>query len=57
MTVYPDGKGVLLFGGYNPDDETQKDIILELLSGSNSWTILNVTLHEARKSHTVIPIP
>ena len=57
MAESPDGKGVLLFGGYNYNDNTIEDRILELRAGSDSWTILNVTLQTKRFEHTVIPIP
>ena len=54
MAESPDGKGVLLFGGLNYDDETSGERILELRSGANSWTILDVKLQERRKGHTII---
>ena len=62
MVESPDGKGVLLFGGERKitnrkKDNIIEDRILELRAGTNSWTILDVTLQTARKKHTVIPIP
>ena len=57
MAESPDGKGVLLFGGHNKDNNTSEDTILELRAGANSWTILNVTLENRREEHTVISIP
>ena len=56
MAESPDGKGVLLFGGYNSDDFIVERRILELQAGANSWTINNITLQEGRRLHTVIPI-
>ena len=54
MAESPDGKGVLLFGGYN--DEFREDRILELRAGANSWNILNITLQKGRYDHVVIPL-
>ena len=48
----PDGRGVLLFGGYTENDREKR--ILELRAGANSWNFLNVTLENARYSHAVI---
>lgn len=56
MAESPDGKGVLLFGGLNYDDETRGEKILELRSGASSWTILDVTLQKRRDGHILIPI-
>ena len=55
MAKSPDGKGVLLFGGFNPDYDD--DRILELQAVTDSWIIHNITLHDGRRDHTVIPIP
>ena len=57
MAESPDGKGVLIFGGYNQDEKIMENRILELRAGADSWTILNVTLQKGRSRHTVIPIP
>ena len=54
MAESPDGRGVLLFGGYS-DNGTEKRI-LELCAGADSWNILNVTLENARWNHVVIPL-
>ena len=54
MAESPDGKGVLLFGGYN--DDFREDRILELCAGANSWNILNITLKNRRAFHVVIPL-
>ena len=54
MAESPDGKGVLLFGGYN--DDFREDRILELRAGANSWNILNITLKNTRAFHVVIPL-
>ena len=56
MAESPDGKGVLLFGGYNYDDQTRRDKILELRTRANSWTILDITLQRQRSKHIVIPL-
>ena len=57
MVKSPDGKGVLLFGGYNGDNYTTECRILEFRAGADSWAISHVTLQTIRKEHTVIPIP
>ena len=57
MAESPDGKGVLIFGGYNQDNKIMENRILELRAGADSWTILNVTLQERRQSHSVIRMP
>ena len=62
MAESPDGRGVLLFGGfsYHPEnhrrgyDDTNR--ILELHAGADSWNILNVTLENARSAHVVVPL-
>ena len=63
MAESPDGRGVLLFGGFSCDDTNKpgdpcnfEDRILELRAGANSWTILNITLQNGRRQHTVIPL-
>ena len=53
MAESPDGRGVLLFGGYSNDYEKR---ILELRAGADSWNILNVTLQNGRYGHVVIPL-
>ena len=53
MAESPDGKGVILFGGYSGESEKR---ILELRAGANSWNILDITLENARNSHVVIPL-
>ena len=54
MAESPDGRGVLLFGGYFGNG--WEDRILELRAGANSWNILNITLEKPRSSHVVIPL-
>ena len=56
MAESPDGRGVLLFGGATDGDEYDKDRILELRAGANSWNILNITLEIGREYHVVIPL-
>ena len=53
MAESPDGRGVILFGGYSNDIEKR---ILELRAGADSWNFLNVTLENARYKHVVIPL-
>ena len=53
MAESPDGKGVILFGGYSGESEKR---ILELRAGANSWNILDITLENARSGHVVIPL-
>ena len=55
MAQSPDGRGVLLFGGYSTKNNDEKRI-LELRAGADSWNFLNVTLKNARKYHVVIPL-
>ena len=55
MAESPDGRGVLLFGGYSTENGREKRI-LELRAGADSWNILNVTLENARRNHIVIPL-
>ena len=56
MAESPDGRGVLLFGGWS-DENNYEDRILELRAGANSWNILNITLQNRRGYHVVIPNP
>ena len=60
MAESPDGRGVLLFGGYTYNrfgkSLGKSNRILELRAGADSWTILNVTLENARSQHVVIPL-
>ena len=53
MAESPDGRGVILFGGWSGENEKR---ILELRAGANSWNILDITLENARNSHVVIPL-
>ena len=55
MAESPDGRGVLLFGGWSTE-QTYEKRILELRAGSDSWNILNVTLENARKNHVVVSL-
>ena len=55
MAESPDGRGVLLFGGYS-DENSYEDRILELRAGANSWNILDITLEHRRRDHVVIPL-
>ena len=54
MAESPDGRGVLLFGGWNGN--SYEDRILELRAGANSWNILDITLENGRYWHVVIPL-
>ena len=55
MAESPDGRGVLLFGGYS-DENSYEDRILELRAGANSWNILDINLANGRERHVVIPL-
>ena len=55
MVESPDGRGVMLFGGYSSHNY-DKNKILELRAGADSWNILNVPLEMARAYHVVIPL-
>ena len=54
MAESPDGRGVLLFGGYTENGQEKR--ILELRAGADSWKILNISLQNARSGHVVIPL-
>ena len=57
MAESPDGRGVMLFGGINSENNYQyENRILELRAGADSWNILNVPLEMARAYHVVIPL-
>ena len=56
MVESPDGMGVMLFGGYSSHTNQDKNRILELRAGADSWNILNVPLEMARAYHVVIPL-
>ena len=55
MAESPDGRGVLLFGGWS-DENSYEDRILELRAGANSWNILDISLENGRQEHVVIPL-
>ena len=55
MATSPDGRGVILFGGYN-DYKRYSDTLLELHYDADEWKILG-KLKQPRKKHVVIPIP
>ena len=55
MAESPDGRGVLLFGGYS-DEYSYEDRILELRAGANSWNILDITLENGRNGHVVMQL-
>ena len=56
MVESPDGRGVMLFGGYSSHTNQDKNRILELRAGADSWNILNVPLEKFRAFHVVIPL-
>ena len=55
MAKSPDGRGVILFGGFGDENGYEKRI-LELRADANSWTILEITLENGRFRHVVIPL-
>ena len=55
MAESPDGRGVLLFGGFSTENGFENKI-LEFRAGADAWNILNVSLEIARHSHLVIPL-
>ena len=55
MAESPDGRGVILFGGWSDENYAEKRI-LELHEGDNSWTILDITLENGRWQHVVIQL-
>ena len=60
MVTSPDGRGVMLIGGYTrniiPRDGFSNSIY-ELRGGSNKWIKLEQTLKYGRRDLVVIPIP
>ena len=54
MPKYPDGKGVLLFGGSSNGNYESR--LLKLRGGANSWNFLDITLENGRYKHSVIPL-
>ena len=61
MATSPDGRGVILFGGYSPDKDLIlskgiDDTLLELRYGSDEWITLTQKLKQPRREHVVIPI-
>ena len=55
MAESPDGRGVILFGGYSTENKCEKRI-LELRAGADSWNILDVSLQNGRNKDVVIPL-
>ena len=55
MAKSPDGRGVIVFGGWNDENDYEKRI-LELRADANSWKIFNITLENGRYQHVVIPL-
>ena len=59
MAPYPDGKGVILFGGSSLST-SYLDSIFELKSNGQgwvgAWTTLTTKLQYARRLHLVIPV-
>merc|ERR1711941_121293 len=57
MAEFPDGRGVLLFGGHSNENDFPPhhfdNRILELRAGANSWNILDVFLENAGACHAV----
>ena len=60
MTKFPNGRGVILFGGVEWIGVGWSGVaekrILELHAGVNSWSILDITLENGRHQHVVIPL-
>ena len=56
MAESPDGRGVILFGGYSNENGIGNRL-LELQAGADSWNTLDVSLENERFSHVVIPLP
>ena len=56
IATSPDGRGVILFGGYNRDKRAKEDTLLELRYDADEWTILPQKLKQHRGGHVVIPI-
>ena len=56
MATSPNGGGVILFGGYNLDENAQVDTLLELRYRSYRWNTLPQKLTHPRSGHVVILI-
>ena len=54
MAESPDGRGVILYGGFAKRGYEKR--ILELRAGEDSWNILDISLEFARRDHVVIPL-
>ena len=54
MAESPDGRGVILFGGFAKHSYEKR--ILELRAGADSWNILDVSLENPRAYHVVLPL-
>ena len=57
MATSSDGGGVILFGGFNKDENAKEETLLELRYGSDRWITLPQKLSQPRSVHVVIPIP
>ena len=56
MFTSPNGGGVIIAGGYNPDSGELSDII-EFSAGGKNWTYLEQKLNQPRFLHVIIPLP
>ena len=57
MATSPNGRGVILFGGFTGMTDVAEDTIRELHYYSTDWTILPQKLKHPREDLTVIPFP
>ena len=59
MVTSPDGRGVMIIGGYDDTNNKYSGKILELRAGGSGiidWQEVD-ELENARKGHVVIPVP
>ena len=57
IVTSPSGKGVVIIGGRNQNEDKFSNALLELKGiSSNEWVPLKQTLKHAREQHVAIPI-
>ena len=57
MITSPDGKKIILIGGYNEDTNEYSDKLIEFRSSSMTWVVLRQKLQYPRADHVAMPIP
>ena len=60
MVTSPDGRGVMIIGGYDDTNNKVSGKILELRAGGSGiidWQEVDAELENGRYGHVVIPVP